>query len=158
MMMILLLLLILKKLLNIYIHAFIIKKADQDFPLMARHLNPLAAAYQSLGLMDEAKNIIPRYLTDRSRGPEPEYGSEIFNVHDVSAKDKASYSLLVKGAVSSGNWSEAIEALENMTEAGLYPNSRNLNSWTEVSERKTKHRKTRSWKKKRDKYWLESVN
>jgi len=133
-------------------------RADQDFPLMARHLNPLAAAYQSLGLVDEAKNIIQLYLTDRSLGPEPEYGSESFNVHDVSAKDKASYSLLVKGAVSSGNWSEAIEALEDMTEAGLYPNSRNLNSWSEVSERKTKHRRTRSWKKKRDEYWLESVN
>jgi len=133
-------------------------QSKQDFPLVARHLNPLSAAYQSLGLVEESKEIIKKYLTDRSRGPEPEYGSESFNVHDVSAKDKASYALLVQGAVSSGNWAEAIEALENMTEAGLYPNSRNLNSWTEVSERKTKHRRTRSWKKKRDEYWLESVS
>ena len=64
---------------------------------------------------------------DRSRGPEPVGGEETFNVHDVCAKDKASYALLVKGAVASGNWADAVEALEAMMEAGLYPNSRNLN-------------------------------
>jgi len=137
----------------------IIQNSDYDIPLVARHLNPLSAGYQSLGLVDDAKSLIQKHLTDRSRGPEPETGGqETFNVHDMCAKDKASYALLVKGAVASGNWADAVEALEDMTEAGLYPNSRNLNSWTEATERKTKQRTTRSWKKKRDEYWLESVS
>jgi hypothetical protein len=44
-----------------------------------------------------------------------------------------------------------------MTTAGLYPVNRHLNEWTEVSERKTKQRTTRGWKKKRDEFWLDSV-
>jgi len=63
----------------------------------------------------------------------------------------------VKGAVLQGDFSEAVDALTDMTEAGLYPNERNLNAWTEVSERKSKHRNTRGRKKKRDDYWLERV-
>jgi pentatricopeptide repeat protein len=94
-------------------------------------------------------------LEDRTSGPEEEWGENPFNVNDVRAKDKASYSLLVKGAVSSGDWQNAIHALGNMTQAGLYPNSRNLNSWVEASERKSKQNK--SWKKKREEYWLTSV-
>mmetsp|Transcript_15521 Transcript_15521/g.17223 ORF Transcript_15521/g.17223 Transcript_15521/m.17223 type:complete len:452 (+) Transcript_15521:212-1567(+) len=134
-----------------------IQNSNYEFLLVARHLNPLSAAYQSLGLLNEANELIQKHLMDRSRGPEPVGGEETFNVHDVCAKDKASYALLVKGAVASGNWADAVEALEDMTEAGLYPNSRNLNSWTEATERKMKQRSARSWKKKRDEYWLESV-
>ena len=126
-------------------------------PLVARHLNPLAAAYQKLGLVQEASTLLNMNLEDRTSGPEEENGLDPFNVNDVWAKDKGSYSLLVKGAVSEGKWADAVDALRTMTEAGLYPNSRNLNAWTEVSERKTKQRATRSWKKKRDEYWLESV-
>jgi pentatricopeptide repeat protein len=127
-------------------------------PLVARHLNPVAAAFQKLGLLQEANNVLNANLDDRSSGhPEEENGDDPFNVNDVRAKDKGSYSLLVKGAVSEGNWAGAVDALRTMTELGLYPNSRNLNAWTEVSERKTKQRATRSWKKKRDEYWLESV-
>ena len=126
-------------------------------PLVSRHLNPLAAAYQNLGLTQEASRLLQTHLSDRTSGPEEEDGDDPFNVNDVRAKDKGSYSLLVKGAVSEGNWEGAVEALKTMTDAGLYPNARNLNGWTEVSERKTKQRATRSWKKKRDEYWLESV-
>lgn len=125
-------------------------------PLVARHINPIASGYQKLHLNQEAGALIKSHLQDRTSGPEEEDGVDPFNVNDVRAKDKGSYSLLVKGAVSDGNWEGAVDALRTMTEAGLYPNARNLNAWTEVSERKSK-RATRSWKKKRDEYWLESV-
>ena len=107
--------------------------------------------------MSDAANLLQNHLTDRTSGPEDENGDDPFNVNDVLAKDKASYSLLVKGSVSTGDWADAVEALKEMTQAGLYPSARNLNSWTEVSEKKTKQRTTRSWKKKREEYWLESV-
>lgn len=139
----------LEKLLNI--------EDKHGLPLVARHLNPIAAAFQKLGLNGEAAITITTHLEDRTSGPEEEDGDDPFNVNDVRARDKGSYSLLVKGAVSEGNWEEAVDALRTMTEAGLFPNSRNLNAWTEVSERKSKQRATRSWKKKRDEYWLESV-
>ena len=127
---------------------------SQDFPLVARYLNPLASAYQSLGLDEDARSLLQTNLGDRSIGLEPENGRENVNVPDESAKDKASYALLVKGAIASGSWANAVEALEDMTDAGLYPSNRHLNQWTEVSERKTSQRGS---KKKRDEYWLESV-
>ncbi|GKZ01398.1 hypothetical protein MPSEU_001090600 [Mayamaea pseudoterrestris] len=123
--------------------------------LAARHWNPLAAAYQSLGLATEASALLNRHLADRSTGPESSPGEpRTFNVYDVLAKDKACYSLLVHGAVSTNDWVAAVNALRNMTEAGLHPTTRHLNSWTEVSERSTNTRTTRSWKKKRDEAWL----
>ena len=138
----------------------LLEMEDQHgLPLVARHLNPLAAAYQKIpGFgVPEAARLLTTHLSDRTSGPEEEDGDDPFNVNDVRAKDKGSYSLLVKGAVSEGNWEGAVEALKLMTDSGLYPKARNLNGWTEVSERKTKQRATRSWKKKRDEYWLESV-
>mmetsp|Transcript_492 Transcript_492/g.1391 ORF Transcript_492/g.1391 Transcript_492/m.1391 type:complete len:469 (-) Transcript_492:227-1633(-) len=123
--------------------------------LESRHYNPLAAAYQKLGLRQEAIALV-RSLKDRRIGPEPEDGNqEQFNVYNVGTKDKASYTLLVTGAVLEEDWTGAVDSLRNMTDAGLYPNQRHLNAWTEVSERKTKHRNTRSWKKKRDEVWIE---
>jgi hypothetical protein len=128
-----------------------------DFPVVARHVNPIAAAYQSIGLNAEANFVLKALLTERTIGPEAEDGNDPFNVNDVQARDKGSYSLVVQGAVSEGDYVAAVEALSVMTEAGLYPNQRHLNAWTEISERKTKHRTTRSWTKKRDESWLESV-
>jgi hypothetical protein len=89
-------------------------KHNVDLPLVARHLNPVAAAYQALGRETLASNLIKTYLADRIRGPEVEDGVEPFNVHDVGAKDKASYSLLVRGAVSNGDWTGAVSALQGM--------------------------------------------
>jgi pentatricopeptide repeat protein len=129
----------------------------RDFPIRARHMNPLAAAYLSLGLLEDAQSVLQDNLGNRTIGPEPEFGLEALNVNDLSAKDKASYALLVKGAIASGSWTTAVDALEDMTEAGFYPNQSHLNQWAEVSERKMKQRASRSWKKKRDVYWLESV-
>jgi hypothetical protein len=125
--------------------------------LTARHLNPVAAAYLSLGLVADAASLLQSNLADRTTGPEAEDGEARFNVNDLAAKDKGSYSLLVQGAVSDADWAGAVDALTDMTEAGLYPVARSLNTWTEVSERKTKRRATRSWKKKRDESYLDSV-
>lgn len=132
-------------------------ETKHGLPLVARHLNPLAAAFQSLGLHENATNLLQMNLHDRTSGPEEENGDDPFNVHDMHAKDKASYALLVNGAVSKGDWGDAVDALKDMTEAGLYPNARHVNRWAEISESKTKQRSTRSWKKKREEYWLESV-
>jgi len=96
------------------------------------------------------------------------------NIHQMKAKDRASYSLLVKGAAMEEDWIGAVRALQRMTDAGLHPNTRNLNSWSEVMERGCRpagngnenasddeadyyyggrHRR-KSWKKKRDRIWL----
>ena len=118
--------------------------------MTAQHLNPLAAAYQSIGCDAAASNLLQTLLTNRTSGPEEEDGNDPFNAHDVSARNKGSYALLVQSAVSEGDWAGAVVALRDMTDgAGLYPAARHLNTWTEVSERKTKQRTTRSWKKKR---------
>lgn len=128
-----------------------------SIPLVSRHVNPVAAAYQALGYREEGRTILETLLGDRTIGDEPENGMDILNVHDICAKDKGSYSLLVQGAVASGEWADAVEALSEMTDAGLFPNPRHLNAWTEISERQSQPRAVGSWKKKRDDYWLESV-
>lgn len=126
---------------------------SQNIPVAANHVNPLAAAYQSLGYVEQARDILQNMLSNRTAGEEPEDGIDILNVNDLCAKDKGSYSLLVQGAVGSGDWGAAVEALGDMTRVGLYPNSRHYNSWNDISER---HRR-RSWKKKRDDFWMNSV-
>lgn len=138
----------------------VLKEMEKDYGmpcLDARHLNPVAAAFQSLGRPVQAASILQNNLADRSPRIESEDGSDPFNVNDLGAKDKGSYTLLVKGAVSDGDWAQAVDALRNMTEAGLYPNARHLNAWNEVAEKKKKHWDTRSWKKKRDEYWLKNI-
>jgi pentatricopeptide repeat protein len=129
------------------------QEENHSIPVAANHVNPLAAAYQSLGYVEQARDILQNMLSNRTAGEEPEDGIDILNIHDLHAKDKGSYSLMVQGAVGSGDWAAAVEALGDMTRAGLYPNSRHYNSWNELSER---HRR-RSWKKKRDKFWVDSV-
>ena len=120
----------------------------------ASHVNPLAAAYQALGLHHEAAQVLTTLLGDRVIGPEPETGAPVLNVNDIGTKDKASYALLVQGAVTTQDWGAAVDNLTTMTEAGLFPTDRHWRAWTEISERKTKHRTTRSWKKKRDASWV----
>ena len=128
-------------------------KKNHNIALMSHHVNPLAAAYQSLGYIQEGRQMLQTMLSNRTAGEEPEDGVDILNVHDLCAKDKGSYSLLVQGAVVTGDWGAAVEALTDMTNAGLYPNKRHCNTWSEISERQTR----RSWKKKRDDYWTDSV-
>jgi hypothetical protein len=128
-----------------------------NIPVVSRHVNAIAGAYQSLGFLLEARNVLETHLTNRTSGEEPEYGKDVLNVFDFCAKDKGSYSLLVQSSVASGDWASAVAALQDMTEAGLYPTSRHCNSWREISERQSQRRMVGSWKKKRDDYWLESV-
>eukprot|EP00571_Detonula_confervacea_P005529 CAMPEP_0172318354 /NCGR_PEP_ID=MMETSP1058-20130122/34674_1 /TAXON_ID=83371 /ORGANISM="Detonula confervacea, Strain CCMP 353" /LENGTH=658 /DNA_ID=CAMNT_0013033179 /DNA_START=111 /DNA_END=2084 /DNA_ORIENTATION=- len=188
-----------------------------DIPLVSRHINPLASAYNRLGLRSEAAALINGQLEDHVPPPpikktsyikskhwkekgeltadigfEPveivdwsdvdvdggadddddEYSDGYediqLNVHQMKAKDRASYSLLVQGAAMEGNWTSAVQQLQRMTDAGLHPNSRNLNSWNEVMERGSRpsgngdkdesdndggRQRRRSWKKKRDGIW-----
>ena len=125
---------------------------EHDMPLMAHYVNPLAAAYQSLGYVQQARDMLQTMLSKRTAGED-----EILNIHDLYAKNKGSYSLLVQGAVVTGDWAMAVEALGDMTKAGLYPNSRHCNIWSEISERQTRPRAVGSWKKKRDDIWTDSV-
>lgn len=130
---------------------------EHNIPLVAYFVNPLASAYQSLGYVHEGRDILQTMLSNRTAGEEPEDRVDIFNVYDLCAKDKGSYSLLVQGAVVAGDWGSAIEALADMTNAGLYPNPRHCNVWSEISERQTSPRAVGSRKKKRDDYWTDSV-
>jgi hypothetical protein len=126
-------------------------------PLVARHVNPVASAYQSLGYITHATEILQTLLSNRTAGEEPEYGMDILNVYDLCAKDKASYSLLVQGAVVTGDWGAAIDALSEMNNAGLFPKQRHCNIWSEISERQTRPRAAGSWKKKRNDNWADSI-
>jgi hypothetical protein len=131
---------------------------NHNIPVVAQHVNPLAAAYQSLGYIPRATEMLQTLLSNRTAGEEPEvYGVDVLNVYDLCAKDKGSYSLLVQGAVVTGDWGGAVGALGDMTKAGLYPNRRHCNIWSEISERQTRPRAVGSWKKKRDDYWTDSV-
>jgi hypothetical protein len=217
-------------------------ESRHDIPLVSRHVNPLASAYNRLGLRAEASALINGYLKDRPPPPpppplarylpkkpnrwrerresaiseanrgfeavqlaewsdddldgdddddgddgdgknaDPDVGYDDFyeetqlNVHELKAKDRASYSLLVQGAAMEGDWTGAVEELRRMTDAGMHPSSRNLNSWNEVMEKGCRpsgngdkdevdegaveytyysgRQRRRSWKKKRDGIWL----
>lgn len=123
-------------------------ESKHRLPLTARHLNPLAAAYQKLGLWEESRILLKEHLADRTSS-----SPTTVNVFNIVAKDKASYALLVQSAVSNNEWADAVNALVEMTDAGLYPKQRHLNSWHEVVD----NRNNKGWKQKRDEYWLESV-
>jgi hypothetical protein len=108
------------------------------------HLNPIAAGYQSLGYTNVANELLLGNLLDRIGEPEAENAIDTtFNVYDVQAKDKGSYSLLVQSAVQEQDWGQAVRALKTMTEAGLYPTNRHINLWTEVSGKRSTQRQLR---------------
>jgi hypothetical protein len=168
-----------------------------DIPLVARHINPLAAAYIRLGLRSDAIDLI-NLLKDRDPSPPPVYAEDTagliseyesededdeyldeeehdefeagyeelqLNVHQVKAKDRGSYALLVQGAVMEQDWDGAVRELQKMTEVGFYPNSRNLNSWAEViTDRSSRPSRndidsasySRRGRKKRERLWLDN--
>jgi len=126
---------------------------DHNIPCYPYFFNPLAAAYQSLGYTQHSKEILDTMLSNRTAGED-----EPLNVHDLCAKDKGSYSLLVQASVVTGDWGSAVESLNEMVTAGMYPDPRHCNIWSEISERHTRPRAVGSWKKKRDDYWTESIN
>jgi len=201
-------------------------EGKHDIPLVSRHINPLASAYNRLGLRQEAAALINEHLEDRTPPPPSQrdspsekskhwqekveltsenpgfegvklvdwreddldgnsdddydeyadgYEEMQLNIHQMKSKDRASYSLLVQGAAMDRDWTGAVQELQRMTDAGLHPNSRNLNSWNEVMERGCRpsgngdkdesydgssgyysewRQRRRSWKKKRDGIWL----
>lgn len=154
----------------------------------------MAAAYIRLGLRSDAIDLI-NLLKDRNlpqsdvhkkdkmieldyeEDDEDEYTDEVdndfqagyeesqLNVHQVQAKDRGSYALLVQGAVMEEDWVGAVEELQRMTEVGFHPNSRNLNSWAEVvRERSSRPSRndidsatySRRGRKKRERMWLDN--
>ena len=137
-------------------------------PLDGLFVNPLAAAYQNLGLTNDATTLLQTCLSDRKtpimdateRRDDGNGGSTAFNVNDVCSKDRESYGILVRAGLAEGNWETAVDALEQMTDAGMYPTSRQLTVWTETAESNDlrRGRKRQSWKKRRDKYWLEGLS
>jgi hypothetical protein len=153
-------------------------------PLAAYHLNPLAASYQNLGFVSEASELLSNLPDPKRVSLEPPFehkekkkkyrygnGDVILqgspdndddiagsvNVNNLYSKDRASYSILVQGAVADEDWTAAIDSLRTMTESGLYPKGRNLNAWTEVSKSNAGKRGSSSWKKKLDECWLDSL-
>lgn len=93
------------------------------------------------------------------------YDETQLNIHQVQAKDRASYALLVQGAVMEDDWVGAVEELKRMTEVGFHPNSRNLSSWAEtVTERSCRPSRnninpttySRRGRKRRDRMWLDN--
>lgn len=113
-------------------------------------LNPLSAAYQKLGCTDLSKKVLEQRLPERRNGEE-----DAINVHDLCAKDKGSYSLLVQTSVIDGDWGLAVSSLSQMVDAGIYPNPRHTNTWYE--SQRSRPRATGSWKKKRNDYWTETI-
>lgn len=123
-------------------------------PLDAMHVNPVAAAYQKLGLPKEASDLIQACLADRKT--HVEMGETALNVNDVQAKDRESYGILVRGGVADGDWAAAVDALSQMTEAGMYPTERQMTYWNETAEkREGRWRRRRSSKKRREQLWLQ---
>jgi len=173
--------------------------AKYEIQICANHVNPIAAAYQKLGLYEEAYDLIQTYLVDRhhtgknaasitgnydsSSSSIPSTMSNVnkakqkqrsivkrnkigenhivetdsisvhetnevdeddyeedpiernrLNVLNIGAKDRGSYSLLVKGAAIQGDWKNAVQALEDMTNSGIYPEMECLHTWTEAIE------------------------
>lgn len=125
-------------------------------PLDAIHVNPVAAAYQKLGLPKDASDLIQACLSDRKTRVETV--ETALNINDVQAKNRESYGILVRGGVAEGDWASAVDALSQMTEAGMYPTGRQKTSWNEIAEKRERRgRSKRSWKKRRDQYWLQGL-
>lgn len=108
-------------------------EAAHGIPVVARHVNPLAAAYQRLDAASDAAELVRVLLHRRTVKGDPTDPDRL-NIMDLRSKDMGSYNVLVRGAVADRDWRSAVNALEEMTESGLYPNSRCINTWTEVGE------------------------
>jgi hypothetical protein len=130
---------------------------DHSIPLVAYFVNPLAAAYQSLGYFQEAQYVLQTMLSNRTVSEELEIGADLLNVHDLCAKDIGSHSLIVQGNLATGDYGAAVEALQDMTNAGLFPDQKHTAVWSEISERRTRPRFVGSRKKKRDGYWTDNI-
>ena len=54
------------------------------------------------------------------------------------------------------DWSSAIHNLKSMTEAGLYPKSKRLNTWSETATKRERRRKKPTWIKQREHILIKS--
>ena len=124
----------------------------------ASHVNPLAAGYVKLGLTEEATDLIQTCLPDRKIRCETDEDI-ILNINEFQSKSRESYSLLVSGGIAKGDWKSAVTALSQMADAGLYPSDRQVAVWNESAAKRERRgrNKRRSWKKRRDEYWLQSL-
>lgn len=96
-------------------------------------VNPLVARYQRLRLYDETSELLDA-LSERTGK------SDELNINNFSAKDSASYGLIVREAVITENWSDAVQALKNMTDHGVFPMERQINSWSEATYKNSRGR------------------
>lgn len=100
------------------------------------HWNPIAAAYAKLNCPQQARTLLQNKLTDRRGDAEAEVETQnSFNIYDLYSKDKSSYNILVSTHIQQEDWGGAVQALRDMTDnAGLYPTTRQLQSWNELSD------------------------
>jgi hypothetical protein len=109
----------------------ILQQQQEDFEqptTTAAHWNPVAAAYRKLSYHDTAREILAALPAPRYDG-----GARRFHVQHVHAKDKGSYAINVSTSVATGNFGRAVLDLKNMTELGLYPETRHLDEWAALS-------------------------
>mmetsp|Transcript_3617 Transcript_3617/g.4921 ORF Transcript_3617/g.4921 Transcript_3617/m.4921 type:complete len:372 (+) Transcript_3617:82-1197(+) len=106
----------------------IVLKAERAYGIKIESyvVNPLVARYQRLNCYAETDELLD-VLTEKVGD------AETLNVNDFGAKDMASYGLIVQEQVANENWAEAITALKNMTDHGIFPKERQINSWNEVA-------------------------
>jgi hypothetical protein len=72
-------------------------------------------------------------------------------------KDDASYNILIKNSVLEGNWASAIHSLREMTNAGYYPKSKSLNSWSEAAMKRERRPKKPQWIKQRERILMRNT-
>mmetsp|Transcript_11068 Transcript_11068/g.16615 ORF Transcript_11068/g.16615 Transcript_11068/m.16615 type:complete len:389 (-) Transcript_11068:376-1542(-) len=114
----------------------VVLKSERAYgvPLSSHLINPLVARYQKLGHYKEA-SLLLNALSERTNGMNG------LNINDFAAKDVGSYGLIVQEAVANENWSDAILALKNMTDIGVYPGERQMNNWNEVAVKNSRSRR-----------------
>ncbi len=125
------------------------------------HVNSLAAGYQFLGLFEEAEKVFD-FLDNERHGKLNDNDNDHDNIStyvasEIESKDEGSYSILVKNAVTQGDWSSAIENLKEMTNNGHYPKARSLNSWSETANKRERRPRRTTWVKKRERMLMKSA-
>jgi pentatricopeptide repeat protein len=135
--------------------------------LKAVHVNCLAAGYQFVGLYSEAENVF-EFLEGRGGGDVGDVGGRNHHddhknanantsTHKMEEKNEGSYSILVKNAVTQGDWSSAIDNLREMTDRGHYPKARSLNAWSETANKRERRPRRTAWIKKRERMLMKSA-
>jgi len=71
--------------------------------------------------------------------------------------DQASYGIVIQNSLTQGDWSCAIQNLKTMTEAGYYPKSKSLNTWTETATKRERRPKKPTWIKQREQILIKST-